>query len=245
MTNKTALVTGASGGIGEAIAIKLASEGYNIIVHYNGNERKANEVCSKVETYNVKAKAIKCDISKFDDVKEMVAEILNDFDTIDVLVNNSGITKDGLLLRMTDEDFDAVIDVNLKGAFNCIKHVSKIMMKQRSGAIVNMASVIGLIGNIGQTNYAASKGGLIAMSKSVAKELASRNIRCNVCAPGFIETPMTDVLSDTVKENILKNIPLNKLGSPNDVSECVAFLVSDKASYITGQVLNVDGGMVV
>ncbi len=243
--SKTALVTGASGGLGAATALKLAQDGYNIVVHYNGNEQKANEVCEQVKAYGVLATTKKCNVANFEEVKTMVEEIVNEFQTIDVLVNNSGITKDNLLLRMSEEDFDQVIDINLKGAFNCIKHVSKVMLKQKSGSIINVASVIGLIGNIGQTNYAASKGGLIAMSKSVAKELASRKIRCNVVAPGFIQTAMTDKLADNVKEEILKNIPLKEFGQSEDVANCISFLASDNASYITGQIINVDGGMVV
>lgn len=187
----------------------------------------------------------KCNISKFEEVEIMFKEVVKEMGRVDVLVNNSGITRDTLILRMSEEDFDKVIDVNLKGCFNCIKNVSRIMMKQKSGVIVNISSVVGLSGNIGQVNYAASKAGILGITKSVARELVSLNVRCNAIAPGFIETEMTDKLSENVKEGILKSIPMNKMGSPDDVANLVKFLVSDESKYITGQVINVDGGMIM
>ena len=197
------------------------------------------------EEYNVKVMLYKCNISKFEEVEIMFKEVVKEMGRVDVLVNNSGITRDTLILRMSEEDFDKVIDVNLKGCFNCIKNVSRIMMKQKSGVIVNISSVVGLSGNIGQVNYAASKAGILGITKSVARELVSLNVRCNAIAPGFIETEMTDVLSENVKEGILKSIPMNKMGSPEDVANVVKFLVSDESKYITGQVINVDGGMIM
>ena len=231
--NKVALITGGSGGIGRAISIKLAQEGYDVVINYNSDYEKAVEVKKICEEYNVRAMLHKCNISKFE------------MGRVDVLVNNSGITRDTLILRMSEEDFDKVIDVNLKGCFNCIKNVSRIMMKQKSGIIVNISSVVGLSGNIGQVNYAASKAGILGITKSVARELVSLNVRCNAIAPGFIETEMTDKLSENVKEGILKSIPMNKMGSPEDVANLVKFLVSDESKYITGQVINVDGGMIM
>ncbi len=243
--NKVALVTGASRGIGRAVATKLAQDGFDVVVNYNGSEAAAQEVVEQCISHGVKAVAMQCNVSDFTAVANMVEQVMNEFGKIDVLVNNSGITRDNLLLRMSEDDFDQVIDVNLKGCFNTVKHISKIMMKQRSGNIINLSSVIGLIGNVGQTNYAASKGGVIALTKSISKELASRNIRANAIAPGFIQTSMTDELSDGIKESILKNIPLAEFGQVEDVANCVSFLASDASRYITGQVIHVDGGMVV
>ncbi len=243
--SKVALVTGASRGIGKAIALQMAKDGYNVVVNYTSSQESALKIVEEIKTYGVDAIAIQANVAVFSEVEMMVKQCMDVFSRIDVLVNNAGITRDNLLLRMSEADFDDVIDINLKGAFHCIKCVSKIMMKQRSGVIINMSSVIGLIGNIGQVNYSASKGGVIAMTKSVAKELASRNIRCNAVAPGFIETEMTDQLNDTIKEKIVENIPLKSLGSVDDIANCVSFLVSDKSRYITGQTIQVDGGMVV
>lgn len=245
MEKKVALITGASRGIGKQIALTMASEGYDVIINFNGNEEKAKEVCDECLKLGSKAMIVKANVADFAQVEAMVKTIMDVYGRIDVLVNNSGITKDTLLLRMSEEDFSSVVDVNLKGCFHCIKHVSKVMMKQRSGAIINMASVIGLVGNIGQANYAASKAGIIGLTKSVAKELASRGIRVNAIAPGFIATEMTEVLDDKVKDGIMSNIPLKQFGSVEDVANMVAFLASDKSKYVTGQVMNVDGGMVM
>ena len=243
--NKVALITGGSGGIGRAISIKLAQEGYDVVINYHSDYEKALEVKKVCEEYNVKVMLYKCNISKFEEVEIMFKEVVKEMGRVDVLVNNSGITRDTLILRMSEEDFDKVIDVNLKGCFNCIKNVSRIMMKQKSGVIINISSVVGLSGNIGQVNYAASKAGILGITKSVARELVSLNVRCNAIAPGFIETEMTDKLSENVKEGILKSIPMNKMGSPEDVANVVKFLVSDESKYITGQVINVDGGMIM
>lgn len=245
MDKKVALITGASQGIGRTIAIKMAEEGYNIVINYIGDETNAIEVSKECEAYGVETLCVMADVTNFEAVGEMFTTILDKFGKIDVLVNNSGITKDTLLLRMSEADFDSVIDVNLKGTFNCIKHAAKPMMKQRSGSIISMASVIGLIGNVGQANYAASKAGIIGLTKSVARELAPRGIRANAVAPGFISTKMTDVLDEKVKNAILSNIPLNDFGTMEDVADMVCFLASDKSRYVTGQVLNVDGGMVM
>lgn len=243
--NKVALITGASRGIGKGIALKLAQEGYDIIINYLGSEERANEVKKLCEEQNVKAMCVKANVADLDEVNAMMDIVLKEFGRIDVLVNNSGITKDNILLRLTKQDFDDVIEVNLKGTFNTIKSVTKTMMKQKSGVIINMSSVIGVIGNIGQVNYAASKAGVIGITKSVARELVSRNIRCNAVAPGFIDTEMTSALDEKVIDEILKNVPMKKMGTVDDVANVVAFLVSENAKYITGQVIHVDGGMVM
>ncbi|MDD3049235.1 MAG: 3-oxoacyl-[acyl-carrier-protein] reductase [Bacilli bacterium] len=245
MEKQVALITGASRGIGKQIAFTLASEGYDVIINFHGNEEKAREVCDECIALGSDAMILKANVAAFDEVEMMVKKIVETYGKIDVLVNNSGITKDTLLLRMSETDFSDVVDVNLKGCFHCIKHVSKVMMKQRSGAIINMASVIGLIGNVGQANYAASKAGIIGLTKSVAKELAPRGIRVNAIAPGFIDTEMTEVLDEKVKASIMSNIPLKRFGSVEDVANMVAFLASDKSGYVSGQVMNVDGGMVM
>lgn len=245
MDKKVALITGASRGIGKQIAISLAQDGYDVIVNYNGGEERAKAVCVECERFGSKTMAIKADVSNFDEVGTMIEMIMKEYGRIDCLVNNSGITKDNLLLRMNEEDFTSVIDVNLKGTFHCIKHVTRIMMKQRSGSIINMASVIGLIGNVGQANYAASKAGIIGLSKSVARELAPRGIRVNSIAPGFIETEMTLGLDEKVKDAILSQIPLKQYGNVEDVANMVVFLASEKSRYVTGQVIHVDGGMVM
>ena len=243
--SKVAIITGASRGIGKAIALKFASEKYNVVINYRGSEDKAKEVQKECESYSVQAMLYQGDVSNYEQMEQMMKDVHKELGSIDVLVNNSGITKDSLLLKMNTQDFMDVIDVNLKGTFNTIKAVSRIMMKQKSGVIINMASVIGLIGNVGQANYAASKAGVIALTKSIAKELAPRHIRVNAIAPGFIETDMTDVLNETTKENILNAIPLHTMGEAHDVANLAYFLASDDAKYITGQVINVDGGMVM
>lgn len=240
--NKVALVTGGGRGIGRAITLTLAKEGYDAAVNYKGSREKARHVCREIESLGV---AVKADVSDFARVENMVSRVIETFDRIDVLVSNSGITKDGLMMRMKEEDFDSVININLKGTFNCTKAVSKIMMKQRSGSIINMSSVIGMVGNIGQVNYAASKAGILGLTKASAKELASRNIRVNAIAPGFIQSDMTDVLSDEIKAGILNNIAMKKFGTAQDVTDMAAFLAGDKSGYITGQVFNVGGGMVM
>lgn len=243
--NKVALITGASRGIGKAIAIQFASQGYDVVINYRGSEQKAKEVQEICEGYGVKAMIYQGDVTSYEQMDTMMKEVHKQMGSIDVLINNSGITKDSLLLKMSTQDFMDVIDVNLKGTFNTIKAVSRIMMKQKSGVIINMASVIGIIGNVGQANYAASKAGVIALTKSVAKELAPRHIRVNAIAPGFMETDMTDVLNEDTKNNILNAIPLRQMGEVSDVASLAYFLASDEAKYITGQVINVDGGMVM
>ena len=243
LTDKSAVVTGASRGIGREIAKTLASKGAVVIVNYNGSTAKAEEVVKEIEEAGGRAEAMQCNVSDFESAGEMLSAVVKKYGRVDILVNNAGITRDGLLMKMTEADFDAVMDTNLKGAFNCMQHVSRQMLKQRSGRIINMASVVGLMGNAGQANYGASKAGLIGMTKCVARELASRGITCNAVAPGFIVTEMTDVLSDAVKEAMVAQIPLKKFGTTQDVAKTVAFLASDDASYITGQVISVDGGM--
>lgn len=245
LDGKVALVTGASRGIGRAIAIKLAAEGAKVAINYAGNTAKAEEVKAEIEAAGGEAMLVQADVADSAAVDAMVAAVTEQFGTIDILVNNAGITRDGLLMRMKDEDFDAVISTNLKGVFYCTKLVSKLMMKKRAGKIVNMASVVGLIGNAGQTNYAAAKAGVIGFSKSAAKELAARGITVNVVAPGFIDTDMTAAMPEKAKEATLTGIPMKRMGAPEDIANAVAFLVSDNASYITGQVVNVDGGMVM
>lgn len=245
LDGKTALVTGASRGIGRAVALALAAAGARVAINYAGNVKAAEEVKAAVEAAGGTAILCQADVADSAAVEAMVAAVAKEFGTIDILVNNAGITRDTLLIRMKDEDFAKVLDTNLKGVFYCTKAVSKLMMKKRAGRIVNMASVIGLVGNAGQANYAAAKAGVIGFSKSVAKELASRGITVNVVAPGFIGTDMTADLPETVKEKALADIPLGKMGEPEDVANAVLFLASDQASYITGQVVNVDGGMVM
>ena len=245
LDGKTALVTGASRGIGRAIALCLAAEGARVAINYAGNVKAAEEVKASVEAAGGTAILCQADIADSAAVEAMIADVVKEFGTIDILVNNAGITRDTLLMRMKDEDFAKVLDTNLKGVFYCTKAVAKLMMKKRAGRIINMASVVGLVGNAGQTNYAAAKAGVIGFSKSAAKELASRGITVNVVAPGFIGTDMTAGLPESVKEKMLTDIPLGRMGEPEDVANAVLFLASDQASYITGQVVNVDGGMVM
>ena len=241
----TALITGATRGIGKAIAIKLSREGYNIAINYRKEDEKLNDLKKEIEANNVKCELVQGDVSNFEDAERFVKEVLEKLGSIEVLVNNAGITKDMLLMRMKKEDFEQVIDTNLVGTFNVTKNVINYMMKARKGNIVNISSVVGISGNAGQTNYSASKAGIIGFTKSLAKEVASRNIRVNAVAPGFIETSMTDVLKDDIKEEISKNIPLKRIGTAEDVANAVNFLVSENSSYITGQVIQVDGGMLM
>ena len=245
LKDKVAIVTGGTRGIGRAIALKLADHGANIVINYRNSDKEAEELKAILEGKGVKVLTVKCDISNFEDSKNLMDKCKEVFGKIDILVNNAGITKDTLIMRMKEEDFDNVIDVNLKGTFNCAKHASAIMLKQRFGKIINMTSVVGIVGNAGQVNYAASKAGVIGLTKSLAKELGSRGITVNAVAPGFINTDMTASLSEKVKEEASKNIPLKRLGDPEDVANLVGFLASDAANYITGQVINVDGGMVM
>lgn len=245
MGNKVALITGGTRGIGRAIALKLSEKGYNIAISYINNNKKAQEVVDEIEKNNVKALAIKADVSKEEEVNNMMKVINKELGNIDVLVNNAGITKDNLLIRMKTEDWDQVIDTNLRGVFLCTKAVARGMMKKRYGKIVNIASIVGISGNTGQGNYSASKAGVIGFTRSIAKELGSRGINVNVVAPGFIETDMTQVLEDNIKDEMLKSIPLNRAGKPEDVANLVVFLCSEKADYITGQVIHVDGGMLI
>lgn len=240
---RIALVTGAGKGIGKEIALELARGGAKCVINYASSSAGAEETVNEIKQMGGDAFAYKCDVSAFEEVEKMITEVMEQFGKIDILVNNAGITKDNLILKMTEADFEAVIDVNLKGAFNCIKAVTKPMMKQRYGRIVNITSVVGVIGNAGQANYAASKAGIIGLTKSVARELASRNITVNAVAPGFIKTDMTAVLPEAVKEQLLGQIPVKKLGEASDIANAVCFLADEKASYITGQVLNVNGGM--
>ncbi|ELC8400534.1 3-oxoacyl-[acyl-carrier-protein] reductase [Clostridium perfringens] len=245
LKDKVAIVTGGTRGIGRAIALKLADHGANIVINYRNSDKEAEELKAILEGKGVKVLTVKCDISNFEDSKNLMDKCKEVFGKIDILLNNAGITKDTLIMRMKEEDFDNVIDVNLKGTFNCAKHASAIMLKQRFGKIINMTSVVGIAGNAGQVNYAASKAGVIGLTKSLAKELGSRGITVNAVAPGFINTDMTASLSEKVKEEASKNIPLKRLGDPEDVANLVGFLASDAANYITGQVINVDGGMVM
>jgi 3-oxoacyl-[acyl-carrier protein] reductase len=242
---KVALITGGTRGIGKQIALTLASVGYNIALNYRTQNDELENIKNEIEAYNVKCLLVKGDVSKFEDCETFVNEIIAEFGSIDVLVNNAGITKDMLLLRMKEEDFCQVINTNLVGTFNVTKNVIPHMMKARLGRIINISSVVGISGNAGQTNYSASKAGIIGFTKSLAKEVASRNILVNAVAPGFIKTDMTDILKEEVKEDIAKNIPLKRLGEAQDVANVVKFLASCDSSYITGQVINVDGGMLM
>lgn len=243
LENKTALITGASRGIGKGIAIAFAQQGANVAFTFNASVEAAKELEKELESYGVKAKGYQSNAAKFDAAQELVQEVLKDFGSLEILINNAGITRDNLLMRISEEDFDKVIEVNLKSVFNLTKAVIRPMMKQRHGSIINMSSVVGVKGNAGQTNYAASKAGILGFTKSVALELGSRNIRCNAIAPGFIETEMTAKLDQKTVDEWRKAIPLKRGGSPEDVANACIFLASDLSSYVTGQTLNVDGGM--
>jgi len=245
IVNGNAIVTGGTRGIGKEIAKTLAKNGANIAINYRKYNEEVESLMEELKGLGVKALAIKCDVRNEDEVNNFIKEVKEGFGSIDILVNNAGVTKDGLLLRMSEKDFNDVIDVNLKGTFNMTKAVSPIMVKQRFGKIINISSVVGIAGNAGQCNYAASKAGVIGFSKSVARELASRNINVNVIAPGYINTEMTSVLPDKVKEEVLKTIPMKKIGEPKEIANLALFLSSDLSNYITGQVINVDGGMVM
>ena len=243
LNGKTALVTGASRGIGRAIALRLAEDGANVAVIYAGSADKAEAVVDEITALGVNAKAYRCNVADSAAVNETVKAVTNDLGKIDILVNNAGITRDGLMLRMKDEDFDAVLDTNLKGAFNMIRACYSGFIRKKSGRIINISSVSGIMGNAGQTNYSASKAGVIGLTKSVARELASRGITCNAVAPGFIQTDMTENLGDN--NPLLNSIPLGRMGKPEDIAAAVAFLASDSAAYITGEVLKVDGGLAI
>ena len=243
--NKVALITGGTRGIGKEIAYTLAEENYDIIINYRTENDELKQLKNEIESKKVKCLTVQGDVTNFEDCKQMIESAIEEFGKVDVLVNNAGITKDMLLARMKEEDFKQVIDVNLVGTFNMTKNVISYMMKARNGKIINISSVVGIAGNAGQTNYSASKAGIIGFTKSLAKEVASRNILVNAVAPGFIETQMTDVLKDDIKEEIAKKIPLKRMGTPQDVANVVKFLASNDSSYITGQVINIDGGMLM
>ena len=243
LENKVALVTGAGRGIGRAIAIALAKEGAEVVVNYNGSEERAKEVKQTIEENGGKASIYKCNVSDFEACEAKIKDIVKEHGRLDILVNNAGITRDNLLMKMSEEDFDAVIQTNLKGVFNCTRHIARQMLKQKSGRIINISSVSGVLGNAGQANYCAAKAGVIGLTKSAAKELASRGITVNAVAPGFIKTEMTDVLKDDIKKAIMENIPMKAFGETEDIANAVAFLASEEARYITGQVISVDGGM--
>ena len=243
LEGKTAVVTGAGRGIGRAIALRLAAEGATVIVNYNGSAKRAEEVVNEITACGGHAEAIQCSVSDFESVAAMMDGVIKKYGSIDILVNNAGITKDNLLMKMSEGDFDAVIDTNLKGVFNCMKHVARQMIKQRGGRIVNISSVSGVLGNAGQANYCAAKAGVIGLTKSFAREVASRGVTVNAVAPGFIETEMTEVLSDAVKAGATEQIPMKHFGTTEDIAGPVTFLASGAAGYITGQVICVDGGM--
>ncbi|WP_317303542.1 3-oxoacyl-[acyl-carrier-protein] reductase [Acidaminococcus timonensis] len=245
LVGKVALVTGGSRGIGRAVALKLAENGADVAINYAGNTAAAEEVKATIEKLGRKAMLVQGSVADTDGVQALVNQVVKELGRLDILINNAGITRDGLLMRMKEADWDAVLETNLKGVFNCSKAVMRTMMKQKSGRIVNMASVVGEMGNAGQANYAAAKAGVIGFTKSLAKEVASRGITVNAVAPGFIATDMTKVLTDDQKAEMARSIPLGRAGQPEDVANAVLFLVSDEAAYITGQVLNVDGGMVM
>ena len=243
LKNKIALITGAGRGIGRAIAIALAKEGAEVVINYNGSEERAKEVKQTIEENGGKASIYKCNVSDFVACEAMIQDIVKEYGHLDILVNNAGITKDGLIMKMKEEDFDSVLNVNLKGTFNTIRHSARQMLKQRCGKIINISSVSGILGNVGQANYAASKAGVIGLTKTMARELGSRGITVNAIAPGFVETEMTGVLSEEIRENACKQIILGRFGKPEDIANTAVFLASDKADYITGQVISVDGGM--
>lgn len=243
LEGKIALVTGAGRGIGRAIALDLATNGATVIVNYNGSRERAEETVKIIKENGGNAECFCCNVADFEQTKEMMEAVISKYKALDILVNNAGITRDGLVMKMSEQDFDDVIAINLKGTFNCIRNVSRQMLKQREGRIINLSSVVGLSGNAGQLNYAASKAGIIGLTKSAAKELASRHITVNAVAPGYVDTQMTQILPDSVKEKVLAAVPLGRMGSTQDIASMVTFLASDRASYITGQVISVDGGM--
>lgn len=245
LTGKVALVTGAGRGIGRQIALTLAAQNAFVIVNYNGSKDKAEETVSEIKAAGGDAVSYKCNVSDFVECQQMITAIIKEYKHIDILVNNAGITRDGLIMKMSEDDYDAVLDTNLKGTFNTIRHMSRYFLKQKSGRIINISSVSGILGNAGQANYSASKAGVIGLTKAVARELASRGITVNAVAPGFVDTDMTDALSDSAKENLISQIPLGRTGKPQDIANAVLFLASDAAGYITGQVLSVDGGMAI
>ncbi len=245
MEKRTAIITGAARGIGRAIALRLARDGVNVVINYTSAEKEAEETAREAEKLGVQALLVQADVSKEEEVEQLFEKALTLTGRIDILINNAGITRDNLILRMKEEDFDRVIEINLKGSYNCMKKASRIMLKQRYGRIINISSVVGLRGNPGQVNYAASKAGVIGMTKSLAKELASRNITVNALAPGMIETKMSEQMSETAKKQMLSMIPAGRIGRPEDVANAAAFLAGEEAAYITGQVLCVDGGMAV
>lgn len=245
LTDKIALVTGGSRGIGAAIAKALAKEDAAVVINYNGSGERAKAVAEEIKVSGGKAEIYQCNVADFDACGEMIKTLIQKYGRIDILVNNAGITKDGLLVKMTEEDFDAVIDTNLKGAFHTIRHMSRYFLKQKSGKIINISSVSGIMGNAGQANYSASKAGIIGLTKSAARELASRGINVNAIAPGFIATDMTDSMPKEAREKMIEKIPLNRIGGPEEIADLAVFLASDKADYITGQVFAVDGGMTI
>ncbi|HPJ02518.1 MAG TPA: 3-oxoacyl-[acyl-carrier-protein] reductase [Candidatus Limiplasma sp.] len=243
LTGKTALVSGGSRGIGRAICLALAAQGANVAFVYARNQAMADETEALLKAYPVRVKAYACDVADFQATQELVKTVVADFGSLDILINNAGITRDTLVMRMSEQDFDAVIDTNLKGAFNLIRHASTIMLKQRAGRIVNITSVAGLMGNPGQANYSAAKAGMVGLTKTIAKELASRGITCNAVAPGFIQTDMTDAMPEAILQKAIEFIPLKRMGTAQDVASLVAFLCAEEAAYITGQVIQVDGGL--
>ncbi|WP_431807318.1 3-oxoacyl-[acyl-carrier-protein] reductase [Lysinibacillus sphaericus] len=245
LEDKVAVVTGASRGIGRAIALKLADEGAKVVVNYSGSQAKAEEVVATIQANGGEAIAVQASVSKTEEVTALMDAAVKTFGALDILVNNAGITRDNLLMRMKEEEWDDVLDTNLKGVFLCTKAVTRQMMKQRAGRIINISSIVGVAGNAGQANYVAAKAGVIGLTKTTAKELASRNILVNAIAPGFIETEMTEQLPEDLKQGMLTQIPLAKLGQPEDIAKAVAFLASEDANYMTGQTLHIDGGMVM
>lgn len=245
LEGKTALVTGAAKGIGRAIALALAAEGAAVVVNYNGSREKAEQTAEEIRALGAESRVYQCNVADTEAAQTMIKEITAEYGRLDILVNNAGITRDNLIMKMSEEDFDAVISANLKGCFNTIKAVSRQMLKQRSGRIINITSVSGILGNAGQANYAASKAGIIGLTKTMARELASRGITVNAVAPGFVDTDMTQVLSDSVKEAAVSQIPLGHFGKPEDIANMVAYLASEKAAYVTGQIISVDGGMAI
>lgn len=243
LQGKCAVITGASRGIGREIALKYAKEGANIVLNYRNSETEALQLKEELDKLGSDTLIVKSNVSNFEEAEKLIKEAKETFGRVDILVNNAGITKDNLIMRMKEEDFDSVIDVNLKGAFNCLKAVTPIMVRQKSGKIINMSSVVGVIGNAGQVNYCASKAGLIGMTKSLAREIGGKNINVNAIAPGFIDTDMTKVLSEDQKKNIMSQVPLKRLGQAEDIANLALFLASNQSDYITGQVIHVDGGM--